>query len=495
MTSRTHYEVLGVPEHCSGRDIRKAYLKLALIFHDDKVRHRVPDGHTRESALEEFKLINAANETLSDVRLRLTYDRHLEFRREEVRAEAEKKKAAEERRKEEEELRRRNKRKIDLSETLRSVQIYFGSVFRTCDLPQATVPKWVNANVIAVLTTLECSVDGLAGIIHRSNQMLPDGKKIDFDVDEFSVFVAVQRGATAATPRCFQSLLPGGAPASVQSIEAEMLKYLRARDWKDKDVVNVILFKKRANGSTTNSNSSGTRNNTHGSSSSYGAAAETCITFIFGGIRYKNSFFVDASRSAKSAKSVSEYISPRKFSIDVRFSDVIATVAELSRELDKDFAISSHLVLRVTGNRENLSTSSTPHMYLRCCEPPPASLVLPREEHMFAVIVRNTPDIGIACASGSRHYTGGAGSSAAEALRMSTIQGLKYRLLVLLRQGKNPPCLESFCFSDNTPSAVEKSLEELLHMCAATVLGQFDTARSVLLRTYVSAWSPPHPCH
>jgi len=55
-TKRDYYEVLGVPKDASKEEIDKAYRKLAVQFHPD----RVPPEQ-KESAREKFKEISEAS--------------------------------------------------------------------------------------------------------------------------------------------------------------------------------------------------------------------------------------------------------------------------------------------------------------------------------------------------------------------------------------------------------------------------------------------------
>lgn len=56
-----HYEVLGIPRDATTAEIRKAYRKLALAHHPDKV----PEAQRAESEMK-FKDISRAYEILSD---------------------------------------------------------------------------------------------------------------------------------------------------------------------------------------------------------------------------------------------------------------------------------------------------------------------------------------------------------------------------------------------------------------------------------------------
>ncbi|XP_026052382.1 dnaJ homolog subfamily C member 21 [Carassius auratus] len=69
---KCHYEVLGVKRDASDDDLKKAYRKLALKWHPDK------NLDNAEEAAEEFKLIQAAYEVLSDPQERAWYDNHRE---------------------------------------------------------------------------------------------------------------------------------------------------------------------------------------------------------------------------------------------------------------------------------------------------------------------------------------------------------------------------------------------------------------------------------
>jgi molecular chaperone DnaJ len=66
-TKRDYYEILGVDRDASTEDIRKAYRRLARMYH--------PDVNKSPEAEERFKEINEAYEVLSDEQKRLAYDR------------------------------------------------------------------------------------------------------------------------------------------------------------------------------------------------------------------------------------------------------------------------------------------------------------------------------------------------------------------------------------------------------------------------------------
>ncbi|XP_069819228.1 dnaJ homolog subfamily C member 21 isoform X2 [Dendropsophus ebraccatus] len=67
---RCHYEVLGVRRDCTDDDLKKAYRKLALRWHPDK------NLDNAEEAAEQFKLIQAAYDVISDPQERAWYDNH-----------------------------------------------------------------------------------------------------------------------------------------------------------------------------------------------------------------------------------------------------------------------------------------------------------------------------------------------------------------------------------------------------------------------------------
>ncbi|KAM5192787.1 dnaJ homolog subfamily C member 21 [Mantella aurantiaca] len=67
---RCHYEQLGVRRDCTDDDLKKAYRKLALKWHPDKNLDK------EEEAAEQFKLIQAAYDVLSDPQERAWYDNH-----------------------------------------------------------------------------------------------------------------------------------------------------------------------------------------------------------------------------------------------------------------------------------------------------------------------------------------------------------------------------------------------------------------------------------
>ncbi|KAG7241103.1 hypothetical protein INR49_025846 [Caranx melampygus] len=67
---KCHYEVLGVKRDAGDDDLKKAYRKLALKWHPDK------NLDNAEEAAEQFKLIQAAYDVLSDPQERAWYDNH-----------------------------------------------------------------------------------------------------------------------------------------------------------------------------------------------------------------------------------------------------------------------------------------------------------------------------------------------------------------------------------------------------------------------------------
>uniref|UniRef100_A0A8C6T4K4 DnaJ homolog subfamily C member 21 n=1 Tax=Neogobius melanostomus TaxID=47308 RepID=A0A8C6T4K4_9GOBI len=69
---KCHYEVLGVKRDAGDDDLKKAYRKLALKWHPDK------NLDNAEDAAEQFKLIQAAYDVLSDPQERAWYDNHRE---------------------------------------------------------------------------------------------------------------------------------------------------------------------------------------------------------------------------------------------------------------------------------------------------------------------------------------------------------------------------------------------------------------------------------
>src|SRR5665213_1979227 len=64
---KDYYKVLGVERKASGDDIRKAFRKLARVYHPDVAKDK-------KQAEEKFKEINEANEVLSDPDKRKKYD-------------------------------------------------------------------------------------------------------------------------------------------------------------------------------------------------------------------------------------------------------------------------------------------------------------------------------------------------------------------------------------------------------------------------------------
>jgi len=69
-----YYEILGVSHDCNEDELKKAYRKLALLWHPDK--HANEDTEKQNLATETFKRIQNAYSVLSDAADRSWYDRH-----------------------------------------------------------------------------------------------------------------------------------------------------------------------------------------------------------------------------------------------------------------------------------------------------------------------------------------------------------------------------------------------------------------------------------
>lgn len=79
LDDETLYTLLELDDLATMKEVRKAYRKLALVFHPDKRRH----DDNNENAEEDFKRIHDAYRILSDDQLRKEYDLELRKKREE----------------------------------------------------------------------------------------------------------------------------------------------------------------------------------------------------------------------------------------------------------------------------------------------------------------------------------------------------------------------------------------------------------------------------
>ena len=66
MAKKDYYEVLGVEKNATEQEIKKAYRKLAMKYHPDKVSHLGEDF--RKTAEEKFKAVNEAWEKIKKER-------------------------------------------------------------------------------------------------------------------------------------------------------------------------------------------------------------------------------------------------------------------------------------------------------------------------------------------------------------------------------------------------------------------------------------------
>ena len=71
---KDYYKELGVSRQATDREIKKAFRKLALLYHPDKISDSATDEE-KETAQNKFRIIAEAYEVLSDTELRGKYDR------------------------------------------------------------------------------------------------------------------------------------------------------------------------------------------------------------------------------------------------------------------------------------------------------------------------------------------------------------------------------------------------------------------------------------
>ena len=72
MSKRDYYEVLGVPKSASDDEIKKAYRKLAMKFHPDRVS-TLPEAE-KKKAEEKFKELQESYAVLSDPQKKQMYE-------------------------------------------------------------------------------------------------------------------------------------------------------------------------------------------------------------------------------------------------------------------------------------------------------------------------------------------------------------------------------------------------------------------------------------
>jgi len=70
LSLQDHYKILKLSNDCSQRDVKKAYIKLSLVWHPDK--HA--DPQKKAVANQEMVRVNAAYEVLSNTERRAEYD-------------------------------------------------------------------------------------------------------------------------------------------------------------------------------------------------------------------------------------------------------------------------------------------------------------------------------------------------------------------------------------------------------------------------------------
>ena len=71
--TKNYYQILGLKQDASLKDIKKAYRKLALKWHPDRNKGK------EEEATKKFRIVGEAYETLSDEKKRKEYDDLLKY--------------------------------------------------------------------------------------------------------------------------------------------------------------------------------------------------------------------------------------------------------------------------------------------------------------------------------------------------------------------------------------------------------------------------------
>ena len=66
------YDTLGINRNASDEEIKRAYRKLAMKYHPDRIKNKSPEE--KSVAEEKFKEISSANDILSDKKKRSLYD-------------------------------------------------------------------------------------------------------------------------------------------------------------------------------------------------------------------------------------------------------------------------------------------------------------------------------------------------------------------------------------------------------------------------------------
>jgi curved DNA-binding protein len=83
MYKKNYYKILGIDNNARDEEVKKAYRKLALLYHPDR-------NHGDKAAEEKFKEISEAYTVLGDSKRRSNYDRyghikfHQRYRREDI---------------------------------------------------------------------------------------------------------------------------------------------------------------------------------------------------------------------------------------------------------------------------------------------------------------------------------------------------------------------------------------------------------------------------
>lgn len=401
-----------------------------------------------------MKCINEAYETLQDGDKRRDYDRRLQAQRDAA-AERDRKQKAESQAK---------RRKIDVDSISKVFTVYRGDFFHPTFMAKASVENWIKNGKIRSVGTFLASTAVVAsrGLMLHSAEVLgmPD-LKIDAlrGETERIVFVSAAKGVLF-TAQSLQQLDVHAIPV----FECRLLEYLRSNQTKTS--VSIVVFDRQ--GEECDIKSDEWSGGASGASSSAGPGATT-IQIVFGAILHCGKYYID-NRATNPTNSASHYLPPVTHPFSLTIGDLSKIISQLAVKFQKTFSVFEHVVMRVTGDVENLSQTSTPHNYRPCLSLSGDQTALEvGVSHTFAVIARSTTDSGTGRATGSRAFYFNSQQETQSRRIEDIVQGLQFKILVPWRVNKSHPCAVSFKPVDNSPHILASTLRKFLHQVAATL--------------------------
>lgn len=297
--------------------------------------------------------------------------------------------------------------------------IFSGSSVNAANLLTCSVDSWIRTGLIHPRGTLLSTVSGLlVGLVGEL------GLVLDADHSLY-IFASIRKGKSTSPPF---SLQPLGASKGVWILQiVSLANYIAKMAPKlTKETIILVMFEDfqvippippptfagvHTEASSSGSSSSSTSNSNRRQQKSQKtktASSETSgqvlLKIGFGGLLHGGKYYANMPKTAGSNQSITQYGEVIIFQPGMRVLDLPAVVAGEARSLSKNYSANDHLILRVTGEIDNLTpTTKTVTNRSLCAALGAEDAVLePDVLQTFVVLRRDLPDAAVKCVGGSR---------------------------------------------------------------------------------------------